>query len=320
MNYAMIFNGSSHSFPQTVRQMRTFIGANLKNQAEAGLSIILHDEKLNPRDWAGNIFTDRSLWLRLADRNPETALKILPGLTNAFDLILMPSGYFGEELAVRLAFRLKGSFLVSALNCRYLGERLLSEKMVYSQHLKAGFELLKKPFCLALARGIEETDFGAPENSQIIEMDYSLNGNAGFIISQALQQEFDGGGDLATAERLIVAGRGVGGPTGLEKAAELANAIGGQLGVTRPVVMNGWARVNKLVGVSGAMTRPKLSLVFGASGAAAFFAGLAKSGLIISVNSDPGATIIRQSDAAVIDDSLSIMGELLKIIEGQRDD
>ena len=59
---------------------------------------------------------------------------------------------------------------------------------------------------------------------------------------EVLGREAAGGGgvDLAGAERIVTAGRGVGGPDEVSVAAELAAALDAELGASRPVVDNGW--------------------------------------------------------------------------------
>ena len=84
--------------------------------------------------------------------------------------------------------------------------------------------------------------------------------------------------------------------------------------MTRPAALSCWAPLEKLIGASGAMAAPKWCLVLGASGAAAFFAGIAKASLVASVNIDPAAPIANRSDLAATGDAKAVLGELAGLL------
>lgn len=125
---------------------------------------------------------------------------------------------------------------------------------------------------------------------------------------------FESSGDLAEAEALVIGGAGLGGPDGIKLMASVAEALGAKWGVTRPAALSAWAPLSKLVGVSGAMTSPKWCLVLGASGAAAFYAGIAKAGLIASVNTAPEAPVVTRSDLLAVADAKDVLTEMAKLL------
>ena len=67
-----------------------------------------------------------------------------------------------------------------------------------------------------------------------------------------------GGVDLSKAEVIVSAGRGIGKPENLEMIAELAKALGGEYGASRPVVDSDWAEHTRQVGTTGQTVSPKL--------------------------------------------------------------
>ena len=85
--------------------------------------------------------------------------------------------------------------------------------------------------------------------------------------------------DLAKAEVIVSAGRGIGKKENVETIAALARALGGELGATRPVVDAGWVEHTRQVGSSGQIVAPKLYVACGISGAIQHIAGMKKSGL-----------------------------------------
>jgi electron transfer flavoprotein alpha subunit len=97
--------------------------------------------------------------------------------------------------------------------------------------------------------------------------------------------------DLTTAERIVCVGRGIGDEKSIDLARELSRLLGAEIAGSRPVVDNGWLPRPRQVGKSGQKVRPKLYLALGVSGAPEHLEGMARSELIVAVNTDPGAPI-----------------------------
>jgi len=113
------------------------------------------------------------------------------------------------------------------------------------------------------------------------------------------------------ARLLLAAGRGMG-REGITKMHRLAELLNGETGVTRAAAQNGWAGMDRIVGQSGRMTKPEVCVAFGASGAAAFLAGVEKSRVLVAVNTDPDAPIFNCADYGVLDDANSVADALLE--------
>ena len=101
---------------------------------------------------------------------------------------------------------------------------------------------------------------------------------------------------------LVVAGRGVKRQEDLEMLRALADALGGRLCTTRPLVEKGWGDVSTQIGLSGRTVKPKLIITCGVSGAVQFAAGMNGSECIVAVNTDPEAPIFRIANYCVVQD------------------
>jgi electron transfer flavoprotein alpha subunit len=97
--------------------------------------------------------------------------------------------------------------------------------------------------------------------------------------------------DIAKEPMLVSVGRGIQNKDNIELANELAEALGGQVCASRPVVDQGWMPTTRLVGKSGKRVKPKVYLALGISGAPEHVEGMGDSDVIVAVNTDPNAPI-----------------------------
>lgn len=116
--------------------------------------------------------------------------------------------------------------------------------------------------------------------------------------------------DLAKAEVIVTAGRGIGKKENVALIHSLAKALGGELGASRPVVDAGWVEHSHQVGTTGQTVSPKLYLACGVSGAIQHLAGMKKSDFIIAVNKDKDAPIGEIADVLVVADLLQFVPAL----------
>ena len=90
----------------------------------------------------------------------------------------------------------------------------------------------------------------------------------------------------------------------------LADALGGRLCTTRPLVEKGWGEASAQIGLSGRTVKPKLIITCGVSGAVQFAAGMNGSECIVAVNTDPEAPIFRIASYCVVQDLYEFVPKL----------
>jgi electron transfer flavoprotein alpha subunit len=125
------------------------------------------------------------------------------------------------------------------------------------------------------------------------------------------------GASLATARVVIGGGRGVGGPEGFAQLEELADLLGGVVGVSRVVTSEGWRPHRQQVGQTGTKITPELYLACGISGAIQHIAGCAGAKHIIVINTDPGAPILAHADYAIIGDLHKVIPALVEALRAR---
>jgi electron transfer flavoprotein alpha subunit len=125
------------------------------------------------------------------------------------------------------------------------------------------------------------------------------------------------GVSLATARVVVGGGRGVGGPDGFAPLEELAELLGGVVGVSRVVTSEGWRPHRQQVGQTGTKITPELYLACGISGAIQHIAGCAGAKHIIAINTDPGAPILAHADYAIIGDLHQVIPALVAALRAR---
>jgi len=109
--------------------------------------------------------------------------------------------------------------------------------------------------------------------------------------------------DLAKAEVIVAAGRGIGGPEHLGLIRELAACFDrGAVGASRPVCDAGWLPLEHQVGMTGQTVAPRLYLACGISGAIQHCMGMSRAELIVAINTDPGAAIFNVAHLGIVQD------------------
>ncbi len=120
---------------------------------------------------------------------------------------------------------------------------------------------------------------------------------------------------ISDADIIVSGGLGMGDPSGFELIQELATALGGAVGASRPTIDEGWINYRHQVGLSGRTVRPTVYLACGISGAVQHQAGMKTSDIIIAVNKDPEAPIFGISSLGVVGDLYEVVPELIEKIK-----
>ncbi len=123
---------------------------------------------------------------------------------------------------------------------------------------------------------------------------------------------------ITDADIIVSGGLGMGDPSGFELIQELASALGGAVGASRPTIDEGWINYRHQVGLSGRTVRPTVYLACGISGAVQHQAGMKTSDVIIAVNKDPDAPIFGISNLGVVGDLYDVVPGLVEKIKEYR--
>jgi electron transfer flavoprotein alpha subunit len=127
--------------------------------------------------------------------------------------------------------------------------------------------------------------------------------------------------DLTRPEVIVAVGRGIQrNPTlGVRLGVELAQALGGDVGISRGVVTSKYpvdASVDQFtkevrqIGETGQVVKPRLYVALGISGAIQHKKGMDKSRVIVAVNPDESAPIKEFSDVFIKGDLFEVVPKI----------
>lgn len=142
---------------------------------------------------------------------------------------------------------------------------------------------------------------------QIVRLTTGISAAVEFLGYEPSEEK---GVDLAKADVIVSAGRGIGKKENVPVIAALAKALGGELGASRPVVDAEWVAHDHQVGTTGQTVAPKLYVACGISGAIQHLAGMKKSDFILAINKDKDAPIGEIADVLIVADVLQFVPAL----------
>jgi len=122
--------------------------------------------------------------------------------------------------------------------------------------------------------------------------------------------------DLTRAPAIVAVGRGARGD--LEIAERLARLLGAEIGGTRVAADQGWIARARQIGQTGVVTRPRIAICCGISGAIHFTVGVEKADCVVAINTDPDAPMFEHADYCIVDDMFAVLPHLIEAITQAR--
>jgi electron transfer flavoprotein alpha subunit len=132
---------------------------------------------------------------------------------------------------------------------------------------------------------------------------------AGLTVKE-LKQGGSSGVDLTEADVILAGGRGLENSENFSILFECAQMMGAAVGASRVAVDEGWVPYAMQVGQTGKTVSPKVYIACGISGSVQHFAGMKTAAMIMAINKDPEAAIMKRCDYFVAADLFEIIPAL----------
>lgn len=126
--------------------------------------------------------------------------------------------------------------------------------------------------------------------------------------------------DISEAKILVAGGRGVGSKENFTLLEDLASVLGGTVAASRAAVEKGWVDKEYQVGQTGKTVRPTIYVACGISGAIQHVAGMQDSEVIIAINKDESAPIMKVADYAMVGDINKVLPEFISQIRRMKEE
>jgi len=211
----------------------------------------------------------------------------------------------GRDLSPRLAFRLCTAL---AMDCIELGidpaTKLLQEtRSVYGGNARATFcSDLMPQIVTVRQKAMTPLPPDDAKKGEIAAIKADLDPTK--IRTKVLDtvKEEVAGVKLEDASIIVAGGRGIGGPDGFKQLEELAKALKGAVGASRPPSDNKWVPESWQIGLTGKIVSPEVYIAVAISGASQHLAGCSGAKNIIAINKDPEANIFKEARFGVVGD------------------
>jgi electron transfer flavoprotein alpha subunit len=219
----------------------------------------------------------------------------------------------GREIAARCASMIGAGVIADCVALAMEDGRIIADspswggeimaRLSYSDHNLTCFATVQ-PFAFQ-----EEAVKGNPGSvKKITVKSFSASDKLTLLSSS---EKTAGHRSLEEAEIVVAGGAGVATGEGFGMIRSLAAALGGEVGATRPPIINHWVDEERLIGQTGKTIHPDLLITVGTSGAVQFTSGIRESKTIVAINRDPDSPIFNIADVGVVTDSARLLPVIL---------
>ncbi len=236
---------------------------------------------------------------------------------NAPDLILFAFTSDSRDVAGRLAARLDVGLISNAGDVVAKDGGFVAKVPYFGGAKMASMRANKKPaIVLIRPKSFEASEMGGTAEIKEVAVAIDAGSKRAHITERVVEASEKV--KLEDAKVVISGGRGMGGPDNFPLLEALAGALGGAVGASRAVVDAGWVPYSMQVGQTGKSVRPGVYIAVGISGAMQHTVGMKASKIIIAINKDAEAPIMKMADLGVVGDALKIVPALTAAVKAKK--
>jgi electron transfer flavoprotein alpha subunit len=216
------------------------------------------------------------------------------------------------DLAPRLAYRLGAGLVTDCVDFAIRDGRCIFIKPVYGGKALAHLRVTT-PVALATVRPRTQEPFPADTRRiaerVIVAPQIESIPRETTVIDRSEEEGEEV--NLEDAKVVVSGGRGMGSSEAFRQLKKLAKILGGAVGASRTAVDAGWVPPSHQVGQTGKIVAPDVYFAVGISGSSQHIAGMGGSKIIVAINRDPEAPILRIANLGVIEDYRNVLPALI---------
>jgi len=238
----------------------------------------------------------------------QALVKVLPSGC----IVLVPHSHFGTDLSPGLSVKMNAAYVPDVLDIEVVdGTALKLVRQEFGGQVSAHVRCdISSGAVITIRPGAFKPVESAPAGGTVVDKSAAVGALAsGRRYLETIAAE-TGDVDITKYPVLVSIGRGIEGQENVPIAQELADALGGAVSCSRPVVDAKWMEKSRQVGSSGQTVKPKVYLACGISGSFQHLAGIKGSPFIVAINKNAHAPIFRVADVGIAADILEFLPEL----------
>jgi electron transfer flavoprotein alpha subunit len=241
-------------------------------------------------------------------------------LDTGADAVVAPGTPRGMEVAAHLAARLDVPMAANVTGVGAADGGLRVVRQVLGGGVLEEMDLPQRPAVLTVAGHAVQAQQGGSGSATLHEFSPEVADAdlVARVVSTEVVEELDRSAGLKSSRVVVGAGRGAGSANGFDDVVELAELLGGAIGVSRVVTSLGWRAHHEQIGQTGSRISPELYIPCGISGAIQHWAGCSSSKTIVAINTDEDAPMVTKATYAVIGDMHEVVPAINAEIKKRR--
>ena len=233
------------------------------------------------------------------------------------ELAVFSHTYQVRDFAPRLAASLDRGLVSDSLGYRKENGKLIFVRQVFQGKFSADLEFVgDAPWLVSFQAGSfrEDSVRRSATPAKVTPIRVSLTAERIRAKPEEPFREAKQAVDLSQAAIVVAVGRGIKAQENLALAQKLAEALGAELGASRPICDSGWLPMDRQIGSSGQTVAPKLYVALGISGAIQHQVGMKGSRTVVAINKDSEAPIFEVATYGIVGDLFEIVPPLVEEI------
>jgi len=251
----------------------------------------------------------------LADFTAEAYAEALYQIAqkNGAEVLLLGSTKRGKELAPRVAQKLGAGCITEANDVRVEDGQLVADRYALGGNTVSSGAIKTAQKVIAVMPKTFELGAKEARQGEVVATDLDLKEPRTRIVER--REKAGEAVNLEEAEVLVCIGRGLEKREDLGIIEELARAMGAEMGCTKTLCTDyQWLSEDRLVGLSGKKTSPRLVISIGISGQIQYTVGIRGARITVAINKDSNAPIFPLSDYGIVGDLYQVVPKLVEAL------